>query len=263
VSKLLTPYALAVLKYLRKNSHRKLTLQEIADYFGVSRKSVYKVRLRLVMRGFLPNPTTGKYLKATYLRYERIPLGERNPKLMNPLCATPQEVSQILLENEDFEGGIWDPASGTGALSGELEKKFGACVRATDIASGTDFLKTGIGPDFLHPESERAENIVVHPPILESDAFMKRAFSAAKKKIAIFLPFDLLEKARGQKPDGFRLKSVHVISKLGTLRRMWPKKAPKSAILTMGWFVWEKGHQGPPLVNYADKRKAKEKQKEE
>lgn len=73
---------------------------------------------------------------------------------------TPPEATRALLSVESFEGDIWEPACGDGAISKVLEAA-GYQVVSTDLidrgfgAGGQDFLKS---PEPL------ARNIITNPP---------------------------------------------------------------------------------------------------
>jgi len=73
---------------------------------------------------------------------------------------TPPEATRALLSAERFDGDIWEPACGNGAIAKELIAK-GYQVIATDLIDhgyGTS------GLDFLTTEFPRAKSIVTNPP---------------------------------------------------------------------------------------------------
>lgn len=73
---------------------------------------------------------------------------------------TPPSATRALLSAETFEGDIWEPACGNGAISKELVLA-GYDVIATDI---TDWGYGNAGYDFLRLEEPLARNIITNPP---------------------------------------------------------------------------------------------------
>jgi len=88
---------------------------------------------------------------------------------------TPPEAIRALLAAETFDGGIWEPACGDGAIAKEL------------VAAGYDVVSTDLvdhgygrsGVDFLHQRLPRAKHIVTNPPYGRGlgDAFVRKALS--------------------------------------------------------------------------------------
>ena len=81
---------------------------------------------------------------------------------------TPEWATHALIENERFEGEIWEPACGDGAMSRVLEQT-GCPVFSTDLfdrgygEAGVDFLKA----------DRVSDNIVTNPPYNSAEAFVK------------------------------------------------------------------------------------------
>ena len=81
---------------------------------------------------------------------------------------TPPEAVRALLSVETFDGPIWEPACGDGAISKELER-FGHEVHSTDLI---DRGYGDTGHDFLNPitvarvmlEHPRLKHVVTNPP---------------------------------------------------------------------------------------------------
>jgi hypothetical protein len=98
-------------------------------------------------------------------------------RLPNEFYPTPPEATRALLSAERFEGSIWEPACGEGAIANVLTDA-GHKVVATDLVeygfgiSGIDFLKE------LRP---RAKHIVTNPPYGSglADAFAEKALGFA------------------------------------------------------------------------------------
>lgn len=73
---------------------------------------------------------------------------------------TPPEATRALLSAEGFEGSIWEPACGDGAISKVLE------AAGYQVVS-TDLIDRGYGAgghDFLKSDKPLAKNIITNPP---------------------------------------------------------------------------------------------------
>ncbi len=73
---------------------------------------------------------------------------------------TPPEATRALLSVESFEGSIWEPACGDGAISKVL-------IEAGYEVISTDLIDRGYGAgghDFLKSSRPLAKNIITNPP---------------------------------------------------------------------------------------------------
>lgn len=73
---------------------------------------------------------------------------------------TPPEAVRALLSMESFEGSVWEPACGDGAISRVLE------AAGYQVVS-TDLIDRGYGAggqDFLKSDRPLAKNIITNPP---------------------------------------------------------------------------------------------------
>ena len=103
---------------------------------------------------------------------------------------TPAWATYALIDNEPFEGEIWEPACGDGSMARVLGL-FGNPVLASDLydrgfgTSGVDFLK-----------SDRvADNIVTNPPYNAAEGFVHAGVRSARRKFALLLRLAFLEGA--------------------------------------------------------------------
>ncbi|PHP64968.1 hypothetical protein CSC94_21790 [Zhengella mangrovi] len=101
---------------------------------------------------------------------------------------TPPEAIRALLAAERFDGSIWEPACGDGAIARECEAA-GYEVVATDLA---DYGYGEAGRDFLKSDTPRAKHIVTNPPYGRglADRFVRQALSITAKtggKVAMLL----------------------------------------------------------------------------
>lgn len=160
-----------------------------------------------------------------------------------PPCAT-----EALCDVERFDGPVWEPACGDGAISRILE------ARGYEVIS-TDLVDRGYGQgriDFLMEQSALAPNIVTNPPFKDSDEFARHALRLADRKVAFLLRLVWLAgKSRGEMFRQAPLARVWVFS--GRLPR-WHRggyEGPKSSsAIDFAWFVFERGHRGAPALGW-------------
>ncbi len=88
---------------------------------------------------------------------------------------TPPEATRAFLAAEHFDGPIWEPACGQGAIAIECEAA-GYDVIATDLA---DYGYGEAGRDFLKTERPLAKHIVTNPPYGAglADRFIRQALA--------------------------------------------------------------------------------------
>ena len=169
-------------------------------------------------------------------------------RIPNEFYPTPPEGMRALLSVEPFDGSIWEPACGEGAIASILADA-GHRVVATDLVdygfgiSGIDFLKE------LRP---RAKHIVTNPPYGSglADAFAEKALAFAAQTggiVAMLLNMASLSHRRRtawwkQKPPA-RLYAIDDIV-------CWPthRYGPAPEYFTKHryvWAVWTPNHAGP------------------
>src|SRR6266478_2817313 len=103
---------------------------------------------------------------------------------------TPRWATFALIDNEPFQGDIWECACGDGAMSHVLEET-GQRVRSSDLY---DRGFGEIGHDFLNTE-RRYQNIVTNPPFHSAQGFVAVGLKQAQKKLALLLRLAFLEGA--------------------------------------------------------------------
>lgn len=154
------------------------------------------------------------------------------------LYQTPPHATEALLSAETFEGEIWEPCSGYGAISKVLEGR-GYEVYSSDILD--DAYGDG-GIDFLSTENCRhVPNIVTNPPYRDALPFLKQALRYSDHKVAFLLKLTFLE-SRKRKSffEASPPSRVWVFSERIT---MWPfgEEEPKNGgTIAYAWFVWDK-----------------------
>lgn len=149
---------------------------------------------------------------------------------------TPAWATRALIDNEKFEGEIWDPACGDGAMARVLEAT-GCPIIATDLHDRG----YGVGGyDFLRP-TRTADNIVTNPPYNCAEGFVTSGVKHARRKFALLLRLAFLEGANRAKTifTDCPPARVWVFSERITF---YPSGVdPKgSGTTAYAWFVWDK-----------------------
>ena len=149
---------------------------------------------------------------------------------------TPQWATFALVDNEKFDGDIWECACGDGTMSRVLEEA-GGPVFSSDLyergygEAGIDFLKA----------PHRADNIITNPPYNSAEGFVARGVQQSKHKFALLLRLAFLEGA----------KRANTIFATTPPSRVWvfseritfyPAGAERkgSGTTAYAWFVWDK-----------------------
>lgn len=149
---------------------------------------------------------------------------------------TPAWATHALIENEKFEGDIWECACGDGAMARVLEK-------TGQPVNGSDLFDRGYGEagvDFLTAE-RRAANIVTNPPYNAAEGFVKAGLQLAERKFALLLRLAFLEGANRERTIFSKTppSRVWVFSERITF---YPAGAVQkgSGTTAYAWFVWDK-----------------------
>jgi len=109
----------------------------------------------------------------------------------NDFYPTPPHATEALLRVEKFDGAIWEPACGDGAISKVLEAA-GYQVISTDLV---DRSYGETRRDFLMEYRPAAPNIVTNPPFKLSLEFVRKALELTSGKVAILARLAFLEGA--------------------------------------------------------------------
>lgn len=169
------------------------------------------------------------------------PTAKRLADLEGPdFYPTPDWATHALVDNEQFERDIWEPACGDGAMAQVLATS-GCEVYASDLydrgfgATGEDFLTS----------KRTATNIVTNPPYNSAEGFVKKGLAASTKKMALLLRLAFLEGANRQQTIFLPTppSRVWVFSERITF---YQKGAVKkgSGTTAYAWFVWDKESTG-------------------
>jgi len=164
-------------------------------------------------------------------------------------------VTQALLKVEKFDGPIWEPACGDGAMVDVLRAE-GHEVYDTDIAlDGVNFLQTPV--NFLQTDVDASANIngtkhiITNPPFSLAESFVRHALKLTQPivgaKVAMLLPtyFDNAKTRIGLfKNPPFKIKYVL------TNRIRWPNLMQKAngPSTNHAWYVWQWGNNEEPKI---------------
>lgn len=160
---------------------------------------------------------------------------------------TPPEATEALLAKERFDGSIWEPACGDGAISKVLQ------ARGYDVIS-TDLVDRGFGAsrvDFLMESQAMAPNIVTNPPFKYVAPFLRQAVSLSTGKVAMLLRLACLEGQNRRKIyEASPLARVWVFAGRITIWRNGIEGSHAGGMTAFAWFVWDHSHKGPPTLGW-------------
>lgn len=143
---------------------------------------------------------------------------------------------------------VWEPACGGGHLSKRM-KEFGAIVYSTDLYD-RGYGDSGI--DFFATKSLLAPIIITNPPYKFAQEFVEHALELGAEKVAMFLKITFLEGQKRRKMfEKYPPKTVAVFSKrIQVAINGDPEMFAKSSAACYAWFIWEKGFNGKPEVEW-------------
>ena len=101
---------------------------------------------------------------------------------------TPYQAVRCLLDNEKFEGEIWECACGKNAIVNEISKDYNNIYYS-------DLVDRGVNAnieDFL-TSNRKTNNIVTNPPFSLALPFVKKALELSDNKVAMLLRIQFLE----------------------------------------------------------------------
>jgi len=156
---------------------------------------------------------------------------------------TPKWATHALIDNESFNGDIWECACGDGAMSSVLAQT-GQAVYSSDLYD-RGYGEAGI--DFLTAR-KRFKNIVTNPPYNSAESFVRSGLAKSEKKFALLLRLAFLEGANRNKTIFSQTppSRVWVFSERITF---YPAgaKVMGSGTTAYAWFVWDKNSTGTEL----------------
>jgi hypothetical protein len=131
---------------------------------------------------------------------------------------TPRWATYALIESEQFEGDIWEPACGDGSMS-EVLAESGNRIISSDLY---DRGYGEVGIDYLTAKRS-ISNVITNPPYNAAEGFVAESLRVTDRKFALLLRLAFLEGAN-------RANTIF-------------HKTPPSRVWAYAWFVWDKAHQ--------------------
>lgn len=153
---------------------------------------------------------------------------------------TPAWATYALIDNERFEGDIWECACGDGAMSRVLEE-------TGKVSDSSDLYDRGfgeVGHNFLTTKRRR-KNVITNPPFHSAEGFVSSALRSAERKFALLLRLAFLEGVNRTQS----IFKVHPPSRVWVFSEritFYPKGAKRAGggTTAYAWMVWDKDHVG-------------------
>ena len=161
---------------------------------------------------------------------------------------TPASATQSLLDNQKFEGNIWECACGNGAMS-EVMIKNGYEVYSSDLIN-RDYGETGV--DFLKSD-RHVDNIITNPPFNLGTEFTIQALKLARKKVVMLSKLSYLEgiKRRELIFNQNKLERVLVFSRRVPFKKeRYKTNKLAGGLMAFGWFIYDVNYNGKPTIDW-------------
>lgn len=172
-------------------------------------------------------------------------------RALNDYYATPPIATQTLLNYMDFSSRILEPCCGEGHMSEVLKDK-GYKVFSYDLID-RGYGKSG--EDFLKRTKSFKGDIITNPPynlalpmVIKSLHLIQPGF-----KVAMLLKLGFLQgKARTKLFKEHPPKLVLVFTTRFRCAKNGDFTMVRGGAVDYAWFIWEKGYQGLPTVDWVD-----------
>ena len=164
--------------------------------------------------------------------------------------ATPPAAVDMLMELEEISTLVLEPFCGGGHISRTLEAHKRHVVSTDLVYHGYDDAQIGI--DFYEDDDQWEGDIVSNPPYSRAAEAVRHAMGMVRKgdKIIFFLKTLFLEgQARGKLFAEYPPKKVWVSRSRITCGKNGEFDGKSNAV-SYSWFVWEKGYEGPTIVDW-------------
>ena len=172
-------------------------------------------------------------------------------RALDDFYATPKSAIEQLLAVESFEGRIWEPACGDGAISRVL-LEYGYDVSSSDLvdrgygSSGIDFLFA------LNPGCWAISNIVTNPPYTLATEFVRHALQITSGKVAMLLKIGFLEGPTREDVNKHLARVWVIRRRITFLKNGYElnRSQGKGGIHTYAWFIFSHEHNGPVSLDW-------------
>lgn len=176
--------------------------------------------------------------------------GSGEERQIDDFYATPPSATEALLRVESFDGPIWEPACGDGAICKVLKER-GHVVQATDLVD-RGYGASGI--DFLMEYKPHGPHVVTNPPFKLATQFVQKALQLTTGKVAMLLKVGFLEGV-----ERAPIFDAEPFARLWVFRRRQSflkngthgiEMEGRGGMIAYGWFVWEHGYTGKPTLGW-------------
>ena len=162
---------------------------------------------------------------------------------------TPPEAVWALLKVEKLPYTIWEPACGPGSIVRVL-RAAGHRVKASDLHD----YGYGYQADFLVADTMDAAAvncICTNPPYQLAQKFVEKAVGLQVPLVIMLLRLAFLESERRRTVlEHSGLARIHVFrNRLPMMHRKGWDGPKASSAIPFAWFVWERGHDGPTVID--------------
>lgn len=170
----------------------------------------------------------------------------------NDFYATEPKALELLLDIETFDPYVWECACGKGHLS-EVLKNRGYIVKSTDL------IDRGYGEgnvNFLEHSNMFNGDIITNPPYKYAQEFVEHALQIIPRgnRVVMFLKLTFLEsKNRRKMFDKYPPRYIYVSSSRLQCAKNGDFDTYSKGVgtaIAYGWFIWEKGFTGEPIVRW-------------
>jgi hypothetical protein len=175
---------------------------------------------------------------------------------------TPRWATEALLKMENFEGSIWEPACGNGAISEVLKKAGYWDVKSTDLFDrGYGLGNINFLDENRYPFNN-VNNIITNPPYNLADEFVLHGLKSCKKKLCLLLRIQYLE---GMERAETVFKNtppsrIHMFSERITFYKNGIRTGA-GGTTAYAWFVWDKDNIGKTEVDWIPVRPLEERKR--
>ncbi len=156
---------------------------------------------------------------------------------------TPEWGTQALLDNETFEGKIWEPCCGDGAMS-EVLKAAGHHVISSDLHNHG----YGIQGDFFGVTGP-ISNIVTNPPFNIAEKILHHALKITERKVCLLLRIAFLE-GKGRWERIYSINPPTRVLTFSSRLSIYPASQERvsGGTTAYAWFVWDRRCHGTPYT---------------
>lgn len=167
---------------------------------------------------------------------------DHSPARVADFYPTPTIAVEKLINYAEFDGPVWEPACGNGAISKYLTSVGFDVVSSDKYDWGFhDFLF-----DFLEhpwdqafPQGNAPKSIITNPPYKRAEEFVRKALSVPDCKVAMLLRLQFLEGQKRRKLfQEFPPKVLVFSRRLPRMHRHGWEGKKTTSTMAFGWFIW-------------------------